>query len=125
MKVYAFDVDETLDISGGPVSMSRVRDLTREGHIVGICGNWAVACRIPGWHTLWSFVGPAHNPCPDCGRGWAKSDFLGQLKTYIPADDYVMVGNDPRYFGASADEEAARLAGWRFIRDDDFAKGER
>jgi hypothetical protein len=32
MKVYAFDVDETLDISGGPIPLSRVAELRDAGH---------------------------------------------------------------------------------------------
>lgn len=116
MKVYAFDVDETLEISGGPVTIAEVASLRNEGNIVGICGNWAVACRMPNWHLLFSFLGPMGPP---------KADMLVQIRTYMPAEEYVMVGNDPRVFGASADEEAARLAGWRFIREIKFAEGTR
>ena len=42
MKIYAFDVDDTLEVSGGPVSIESVRSLKSEGHIVGLNGNWAV-----------------------------------------------------------------------------------
>jgi hypothetical protein len=44
---------------------------------------------------------------------------------YVPAPEYVMVGNDPRVKGQSQDAHAAELAGWRFIREDDFAAGQR
>ena len=40
MKIYAFDVDDTLEVSGGPVSIVSVRSLRPEGHIVGLNGNW-------------------------------------------------------------------------------------
>jgi hypothetical protein len=40
-------------------------------------------------------------------------------------DQHVMVGNDPRLFGQSCDYQAAEEAGWRFIREHDFAAGMR
>ena len=55
----------------------------------------------------------------------SKDIFLNQLKTYIPADDYIMVGNIKGISGASDDEGAAHLAGWRFIKESDFAAGAR
>jgi hypothetical protein len=50
---------------------------------------------------------------------------LVQIRRYCPADDYVMVGNDPRLYGNSDDVGAAAEAGWRFIREHDFAAGVR
>ena len=41
MKIYAFDVDDTLEVSSGPVSILSVGSLKAEGHIVGLNGNWA------------------------------------------------------------------------------------
>jgi hypothetical protein len=117
MKIYAFDVDDTLEVSGGPVSIASVSDLQAEGHIVGLNGNWATAVRsVPRWHRIFSFIGPMEMP---------KHIFLDQLRTYIRADDYVMVGNIVGVSGGSDDEGAARLAGWRFIRESDFAAGAR
>ena len=117
MKLYAFDVDETLEVSSGPVTMQQVRELRDAGNIVGLCGNWAaVTLKFAAWHKLFSFLGPV---------GLTKADFLNQLAHYIRADDFVMVGNDPTIKGASQDAEAARLASWRFIREDDFAAGAR
>jgi hypothetical protein len=55
----------------------------------------------------------------------SKAIFLSQLKTYIRADDYSMVGNIKGVSGASDDEGAANLAGWRFIKESDFAAGTR
>ena len=117
MKIYAFDVDDTLEVSGGPVSIESVRSLKSEGHIVGLNGNWAVVVRsAPQWHRIFSFIGPME---------MSKDTFLNQLRTCIPADDYVMVGNIKGVSGASDDEGTANLAGWRFIKESDFAAGAR
>jgi hypothetical protein len=117
-RVYAFDVDETLEISDGPVAVDALRTLRDEGHIVGLCGNWAVFVRaVPEWHRVVSFLGPLQI---------TKSDFLFQLRSYVEATDYVMVGNDPTTgWGSSPDRDAAEQAGGRFIREADFAAGVR
>ncbi len=115
MKVYAFDVDHTLELSAGPVRFADVVKLREDGHIVGICGNWGAVTRfVGGWHNLFSFIGPI---------GSTKADMLVQLATYIPAEEHIMVGNDPSVFGQSADSDAAAQAGWRFIREEAFAGG--
>jgi hypothetical protein len=117
MTIYAFDVDDTLDLSGGPVPMATLVALRHERHVVGLCGNWALVTRaVPGWHDVVSFVGPI---------GSTKGEMLEQLRAFCPADDYVMVGNDPAVFGNSDDVGAAREAGWRFISEHDFAAGAR
>ena len=117
MKIYAFDVDETLAVSGGPISIESVRSLKSEGHIVGLNGNWAVVVQsVPLWHRIFSFIGPME---------MSKDIFLNQLRTYILMDDYVMVGNIKGVSGASDDEGAANLVGWRFIKESDFAAGAR
>jgi hypothetical protein len=117
MNIYAFDVDETLDVSAGPVSMASIAEVKRRGDIVGLNGNWAVVVQtVPLWHRLFSFIGPMK---------MSKEIFLNQLKTYIRADDYVMVGNIKGISGASDDEGAAGLAGWRFIKESAFAAGVR
>ena len=117
MKIYAFDVDDTLEVSGGPVSMASVGSLRNQGHIVGLNGNWAaVVPTVPLWHRMFSFIGP---------MGISKDIFLNQLKTDIRADDYIIVGNVKGVSGASDDEGAADLAGWRFIKESDFAAGAR
>ncbi len=117
-RLYAFDVDDTLDVSGGPVASEALRTLREERHIVGLCGNWAIFVRaIPDWHRVVSFLGPFHV---------SKADFLIQLRLHVPASDYVMVGNDPTTgFGASQDHAAAKEAGWRFILETQFAAGAR
>ena len=97
-------------------------DLRNEGHIVGVCGNMHVFCRVQGWHHLVSFLGQSY---------LSKDVFLYGLKINIPAEDYVMVGN---VFGElnslgfvcqSKDSEAAEKAGWKFIKEDAFALGAR
>ena len=117
MKIYAFDVDETLDISGGPIPLAALQALRSEGHCVGLCGNFAaVTLRVPRWHTFLSFIGP---------MGMTKADFLAQIKTYVPAEEVVMVGNIQGVTGSSADSEAAAEANVRFIVERDFAAGVR
>ena len=116
MIVFAFDVDETLEISGGPVTLQSMMDLRIAGHIVGVCGNMQVFCSVPGWHHLISFLGQSF---------LAKEVFLHGLKINIPADDYVMVGNIMGVTGASDDQGAAARAGWRFISEREFAEGKR
>ena len=115
MKIYAFDIDETLEISGGPVKIQQLVELKRQGHIVGLCGNWArVVQAVKGWENLVSFIGPME---------MSKAGFLNQLKTFIRADDYIMVGNIPGVSGISDDQNAARQSDWRFIKESDFAEG--
>lgn len=125
MNVYAFDVDDCLEVSKGPVTLAMLMALRVEGHIVGLCGNWGVVTsRVPGWQHLISFF----------NVNIPKHEYLHHLKNYIKADDYVMVGNIgpecTRNFnypqtGGSNDMTAAHLAGWRFIKEQDFANGNR
>jgi hypothetical protein len=117
MKIYAFDVDDTLEVSGGPITVVSVNELKSRGHIVGLNGNWAVVVQsVPLWHRIFSFIGPME---------MSKDSFLNQLKTYIQAEDYIMVGNIKGLSGGSDDNGVAQLAGWRFIKESDFAAGER
>ena len=117
MVVYAFDVDETLEVSNGPVKLFDLVKLREQGHIVGLCGNWAmVTLHYSDWHRICSFVGPV---------GIEKHDFLRELRRCVPGADYVMVGNILGVSGASDDLGAAARAGWRFIRESEFAKGAR
>jgi hypothetical protein len=117
MKIYAFDVDDTLEVSRGPITIASIRDLRAQGHIVGLNGNWAVAVQtVTMWHRLFSFIGPME---------MSKDTFLNQLKTHVRAEDYVMVGNIIGISGGSDDQGAANLAGWRFIKESDFAAGKR
>lgn len=115
--VYSFDVDETIEVSGGPVTLESMMALRDQGHIVGLCGNWAAFChRVMGWQNVISFMN-AGTP--------NKETHLMDLKRYIPADDFVLVGNIFGVSGSSDDQGAAQRAGWRFIKESDFASGVR
>jgi hypothetical protein len=119
MKIYAFDVDETLELSGGPIKVSDVLALKKERHVIGICGNWAQAINVwPEFIHFVSFIGPMSAP---------KDQFLEQLRVYLvplsKAEELVMVGNILGVSGASDDQGAAERAGVRFISEKDFAEG--
>jgi hypothetical protein len=47
----------------------------------------------------------------------SKASMLYQIKTYIRADRYILVGNIP------ADSIEARDAGWEFVKEDEFKGG--
>lgn len=138
MKCYAFDVDETMETANGPVPVQSLRDLRKEGHVVGLCG---ALCRfmqkVPDWHEIISFTlnydfgfngwyGPQYGLIP-------KSIWLHcfQHATWPGAEEYTLVGNvsgrtnSLGHVTGSHDSEAAAQAGWRFIVEDDFAAGVR
>lgn len=127
MRVYAFDVDHTLEVSNGPVTLQSLVALRNEGHVVGLCGNWGVFFNaVPNWYNLIQFF----------NYGQVKNVFLHELKTrFIPgAEDYVMVGNigliDERTFhisatGGSDDMSQALGANWRFLTEKQFSLGQR
>lgn len=132
MKVYAFDVDECLEISRGPVKLMDLMELRKQGHIVGLCGNWGLVTRyVTGWQHLVSFVNCS--PVVQVGDQIVgdKAWWLTHFKMYVPADEYIMVGNvfgeknSLGYVCGSHDNEAAASAGWRFIKESDFAEGVR
>ncbi|MBI3954106.1 MAG: hypothetical protein HY330_06300 [Chloroflexi bacterium] len=115
MRLYLFDVDETLECSGGPIKLNSLVVLRNEGHILGLCGNFAmVTLHIANWHHLFSLIGP---------MSMSKTDFMRNVRQHVPADDYIMVGNILGVSGASDDSGAAGEAGWRFIKESDFAQG--
>jgi hypothetical protein len=116
VKVYAFDVDDTIEGLAGPVTLSSMMALRNEGHIVGLCGNWgAFVTVVERWQDLVSFM----------NVGVEKSEFLKQLALYVKAEEYILVGNILGVSGASDDQGAAERAGWRFIQERDFAAGAR
>lgn len=116
--IYAFDVDETLEVSGGPVLIKSLLDLWHDDYIIlGLCGNWAhVAKTVQGWWKMFSFIGPMEMD---------KTNFLRQIKAYISANEYVMVGNIMGVTGSSDDQGAAQRAEWRFLAEHEFAEGKR
>lgn len=116
MKIYLFDVDKTLEISRGCVTFESIVKLKSEGNIVGLCGNWGVVTlNTRGWENLFSFL----------NIGVDKVTYMRQIKLYIPAEDYVMIGNDVHdaSCGSPNDKAFAEEAGWRFIKENDFANG--
>ena len=126
MKVYAFDVDDTLEVSNGPVTIKMIVDLRNQGHVVGLCGNWQVFIQcVPEWYKLIQFL----------NYGQVKNVALFELKRMIPgADEYIMVGNvgplDSKTWGVpqsggSDDMSQAKGADWRFIAEKAFFDGER
>lgn len=137
MKVYAFDVDECLETSNGPITIQMLKDLRKEGHVLGICGNLrAFIPVVSSWHEFISFTLNF-----DFGfNGWygglsliPKAVWLHcfQHVAFPGADEYIMVGNifgeknNLGFVCGSRDNEAAQQAGWRFIKEDDFARGQR
>lgn len=127
MKVYAFDVDETLEVSAGPILLQSLMDLRIEGHIVGLCGNLnAFMTRANGWQHLISFT-LNFDTTPYLGGLIPKDIWLKCFRdTAFPnAEEYILVGNIMGVSGASDDMGAAERAGWRFIKETDFANGVR
>jgi hypothetical protein len=116
-RVYAFDIDDTIEGLGGPVTVQSLADLRAAGHVVGLCGNWAAFCRaVDRWWQVVSFM----------NVGIGKDAFLTDLKEHLSGyEDYVLVGNVLGVSGASDDQGAAQRAGWRFIQESDFARGTR
>lgn len=122
LNVYAFDVDETLEISNGPVTLAMMEEVRAQGHIVGICGNWGLFCHaVQNWHSKVSFL----------SVGIPKAEWLAHFARYVRADEYVLVGNVKGTLNSlgvvcnSEDSIAAAQANWRFIKEDDFARGVR
>ena len=126
MKVYAFDVDETLEISNGPVTLNMIKELREQGHATGLCGNWGCYfSKVADWPKYISFF----NAFID------KPQFMKLLKEqsgpFMDVEEFVMVGNilhERNSLGfrcGSDDKGAAEYAGWRFIKEDDFSNGVR
>lgn len=122
MRIWLFDNDDTAECSNGPVTLQSMMDLRLAGDIVGLCGNWSGFCqKVNGWWHLVSLMNVGTN----------KAEFMALVKQYLPADDYIMVGNifgvpnKLGFPGGSDDQGSAALAGWRFIKEDDFANGVR
>lgn len=131
--VYAFDVDDTLAIQGapfpGPVILNDVYKLRSEGIVTGICGNFQVLFKfMPMWFQFFSFYGPTKLISPRPADHLYKHVQLIDIKDDMPAEKYVMVGNkrgDPNVRPGSQDDVQAKLAGWEFLREVDFARGKR
>lgn len=122
MKIYLFDVDHTLDCAAGPIPFGALCELHLAGNCVGLCGNWAAALNAylsSNWRGVLSFIGP---------MTMTKVAFMSQIRNHVRADEYILVGNDPADFPGiqvSQDSIDARAAGFRFIKEKDFAGGAR
>src|SRR5260370_26481317 len=85
MVLYAFDVDQTLWLSGGPIKLADLMELRNSGHLLGLCGNFAaVTLRMPEWHHLFSFIGP---------MAMTKEAFLLQVRHHVPAAESAIDGD--------------------------------
>ena len=109
--------------------------LKNQGHVIGLCGNYYVGLkRWPDALRYISFWGPQHHDNKAVYLGAIKMDIQRTQPQYT---DFVMVGNrrqdaimggmvnGHRVAGTSQDDGWARLAGWRFVREVDFAAGKR
>ena len=84
MVVYAFDVDETLEVSNGPVKLFDLVKLRKQGHIVGLCGNWAmVTLHCPDWHHICSFAGPCGIEKHDFSRAASGREQRGRQEADV------------------------------------------
>jgi hypothetical protein len=127
------NVDDTLAIQGapfpGPVILNDVMQLRNEGCITGICGNYIVAMKFfPDWYKFFSFYGPTRLLSPKPAAHQYKHLQLIDIKEDILAEKYVMVGNkrgDSKARIGSQDDVQSKLAGWIFVREEDFARGKR
>ena len=153
--VFAFDVDDCLEGGGqirlpstaGPVTFASIRAVAAQGDICGIVGNWVnLPGLLPDWREFLHFLLP---PEPH-GGSMPKAFWLAWIRQQYPGHaHYVMVGSDPRshrtrpsywnelYPGTlpvthiagdhllSDDIGAAAQAGWEFIREDNWAAGQR
>lgn len=122
-------MDDTLEISHGPIRLEALVELKQAGHLLVICGNWErVTMAVPTWWQLFSALGPLPRPEQETRREAVKAEQLRQLKLFVRGlRDYVMVGNDTQTAPAHGvnDAAAAKAAGWRFLRERDFAAGAR
>ena len=120
--VFAFDVDHTLEVSNGPIPIRDLEILKGMGHVVGLCGNYAmVTMQVPTWKLWCNFFGPGD---------MTKIQMLNQIKTYVPAQNYYLVGNDgccKVYKDKAGDQQqiskdhlVAKEVSWDFILEDDW-----
>lgn len=121
MIVWCFDVDETLSVGRppGPIDIIELLKLRKDGHIVGICGNWGQFVKsVKSWGMYVDFITPI-------AGSHDKRPYLEALRVGIDADDYVLVGNIGGVSGSTDEKQIAEDTGWRFIKESDFAAGAR
>lgn len=133
IKVFCFDVDDTLNIPGaprpGPVEIRDLIQLRNEGHMLGICGNEYPLFKFwPDWYKIFSICNIM--PTTMVSKALFLKTFKGMLQRTRPEmySAFIMVGNrrgDPRVLPGSVDDVEARLANWLFISETDFSRGKR
>lgn len=112
MKVYAFDVDETLESSGGPISTSELKRLRDAGHIVGIIGNtFGYINKVIDWHKTITFFNITYT---------FKHVQLIYIKQKIKAQEYIFIGNTTPSNSPYSDRTEAEQAQWTFIDANDY-----
>lgn len=151
--LYAFDVDDCLEMGGefrlpsssGPVTIASIRAEISAGNMAAVVGNWTnLPSVLLDWREVFSYLLP---PVPGESN---KAFWLAWLRSQHPdCGHYVMVGNDPRhhrfrpaywdrdYPGTlpvrhipgesllSNDYAAAQASGFEFLREDQWAAGQR
>jgi len=93
--IVAFDVDGTLDISGGRIPVRHLLDLKRAGVIVGVVGNWKIAFeRVKGLDFYQAGIPSKAEILKALGQGKPLKLYIGDLEP---------------------DKAEADKAGWNFI----------
>jgi hypothetical protein len=80
------------------------------------------------WYQFFSFFGPTKLLSAKPADHMWKHVQLIDLKEDLKAERYVMVGNrrgNPRARPGSQDDVQAKLAGWSFLTETEFANGKR
>jgi hypothetical protein len=97
--------------------------------VTGVCGNFFTLFKFfPDWYKFFSFYGPTKLLSPKPAHSPYKHLQLIDIKEDILAEKYVIVGNrrgDPKVRPQSQDDIQAKLAGWSFLSESDFARGKR
>jgi len=98
--VVAFDVDGTLEISGGRIPVRHLLDLKRAGFVVGVVGNWELAIRrVKGLDFYQAGIPSKADILDAIGTGKVFRLYVGDLES---------------------DRCEAERAGWNFIFASDY-----
>jgi len=98
--IIAFDVDGTLEISGGKVPAMHLLDLKSVGFVVGVVGNWELAIRhIKGLDFYQAGIPSKADILRAIGAGKVFRLYVGDLES---------------------DRHEAERAGWNFIFVSDY-----
>ncbi|MDA4132126.1 MAG: hypothetical protein OK454_03250 [Thaumarchaeota archaeon] len=122
MKVFAFDVDGTLDVGDppGPVMLEQLVWLKMQGNVIGLCGNYGAVFRtVRGWHNLFSFW----NLMGKAKTLMAVKETMAMAGIIDQVEAFIMVGNDGDGVLVSSDKANAVTAKWDFVLAEDFKEG--